>query len=99
MSNKFYVKDTTIGQFVYFNSVNELVNYLGNSMVPRATGGTRAQFVQNLIDLGHGYDDNDGVMLTRALSETFDIGIVRENTHVRTDVHEATRFTSSGYGD
>ena len=96
---KFYVQDTTIGRFVYFDKLNDLVNYLGNELVPRATGGTRGQFVQNLIDLGHGYDDRDGVMLTRALSEKFNIGVVKNNQHVRTDVHVSTRFLSNEYGD
>ena len=96
---KFYINDTTIGKFVYFNTVSELVNYLGNSVVPRATGTTRSQFIQNLIELGHGYDDIDGVTLTRALAESFNIGVVRENSHVRTDIHAATRFTNDGYGD
>lgn len=99
-NNKFYVQDKTIGnKFVYFNEVRDLVNYLGNTLVPRATGKSRAEFIQTLIDLGHGYDDSDGVTLTRVLSESFNIGVVRNNSHVRTDIHAATRFSSEGYGD
>jgi hypothetical protein len=98
--NKYYVQDTTIGgKYVYFNDIRDLVNYLGNTLVPRATGGTRAAFIQNIIDLGHGYDDSDGVTMTRVLSETFNIGVVKNNSHVRTDVHAATRFMKEGYGD
>jgi hypothetical protein len=97
---KYYVQDTTIGgKYVYFDNIRDLVNYLGNTLIPRATGGSRAAFIQNIIDLGHGYDDVDGVTLTRVISETFNVGIVRGNTHVRTDVHATARFANENYGD
>ena len=97
--NKFYVQDTTLGKYVQFNTVAELVSYLGNVLVPRAFNLNRRQYTQNLTDLGHGADDRDGVTLTRALSEQFNIGVVRNNSYVRTDVHTATKFLSEGYGD
>jgi len=53
-----------------------------------------------LIDLGHGYDDGQGVMLTRAISENYNIGVVRNNNQKeRTDVFEATKFLSEEYGN
>ena len=73
-------QDTTVGKYVQFNTVAELVNYLGNVLVPRAFNLSRKQYTQNLTDLGHGPDDRDGVTLTRALSEQFNIGVVRNNT-------------------
>jgi hypothetical protein len=97
--NKFYVQDNTVGKYVIFNTVPELVRYLGESIVPRAFKLTRAQYMQNLADLGHGPDDRDGVTLTRALAEQFNIGVVRNGSYVRTDVHEATQFLTEGYGD
>jgi hypothetical protein len=96
---KFYVHDTTIGKFVYFNSVKDLVFYLGNTLVPRAFKKTRAQYIQHLIDLGHGYDDIDGVTLTRAVAEQYNIGILRDGKHVRTDVHAISSFKDENYGD
>lgn len=96
---KFYVQDSTIGQYVTFNTVPELVRYLGETVVPKAFGLTRAQYMQNLIDLGYGYDDAQGVTLTRALSEQFNIGVVRAGKYIRTDVHEATQFLTEEYGD
>ena len=97
--NKFYIHDTTIGKFVYFNTVKELVNYLKNYLIPRATNNTSQQFIQHLIDLGHGYDDEDGVMITRAISEKFDIGVVKDNKHLRTDIHSTNKYSKEGYGD
>lgn len=97
--NKFYIQDSTVGKYVYFNTVNELVNYL-DKMVPRAHKISRNQYMQNLIDLGHGYDDRAGVTLTRAMQEQFNLGVVtKEGKHVRTDVHTATNFLNKEYGD
>jgi hypothetical protein len=96
--NKFYIQDPTIGRYVTFPTIKDLVKYL-NDMIPRAFRVSREQYVQNLIDLGHGYDDPDGVMLTRALSEEFNIGIIKDNTYVKTDVHTAVAFQKEEYGN
>ena len=97
--NKFYIQDPTLGQqkYVTFNTVPELVNYL-NTMIPRAFKISRAEYMQNLIDLGHGYDDRDGVTLTRAMADQFNIGLVKNGTYVRTDVHTANAFEKEEYG-
>lgn len=96
--NKLYIQDSTIGQYVTFNTVPELVDYL-NKMIPRAFKLTRSDYVQNLLDLGYGYDDRDGVMLTRAMAEQFNMGVIKNNTYVRTDVHSIARFQNDEYGD
>lgn len=96
---KLYIHDTTIGKVVYFNKVNELVSYF-DQFIPRAYNMTRPEFSQHLVDLGHGYDDGSGVVLTRAISEHYNIGVIRDGgKHERTDVFEATAFTDEGYGD
>lgn len=96
--SKFYIQDSTIGKYVTFDSVPDVVRYF-DQMIPRAHKMTRKQFMQNLIDLGHGYDDAEGVTITRAMSEQFNIGVVRNNSYVKTDIHTATRFVKEGYGD
>ena len=96
---KYYIHDTTIGKVAYFNTINELVSYY-EKFIPRAYNLTKPQFIQHLIDLGHGFDDGQGVMLTRAISENYNIGVLRNNgKHERTDVFEATRFLKEEYGD
>lgn len=95
---KYYIHDTTVGKVVYFNTINELVGYY-DKFIPRAYNVSKPQFVQHLIDLGHGFDDN-GVVLTRAISENYNIGVLRKgNKHERTDIFEATRFLKEEYGD
>lgn len=95
--NKLYIQDSTIGRYVTFDTVPQLVGYL-NLMVPRAFNMSRTQYVQNLIDLGHGYDDAAGVMFTRAMAENFNIGIVKNNSYVRTDIHEISNFQTEEFG-
>ena len=95
---KFYINDKTIGRYVYFNSVNELVNYL-DGLCRRATSLTRAQYMQNLIDLGYGYDDAGGVTFTRSLAEQFEMGAInKDGTRIKCDVHEAVSFLKEEYG-
>jgi predicted TIM-barrel enzyme len=84
---------------VYFNTVTSLVNYLKTVLVPAAFNQTTAQYTQYLAELGHGYDDGTGIVLTRAVAESFEIGVVKDGRHVRTDVHTAAGFTDEGYGD
>lgn len=96
--NKLYIQDATIGQYVTFNTVQELVSYL-NTLIPRAFKISRSEYVQNLIDLGHGYDDPQGIMLTRAMADQFNIGVIKNNSYVRTDVHSISNFQNPEYGD
>ena len=96
---KYYINDTTIGKYVYFNKINELVSYY-DKFIPRAYNMTKPQFIQHLIDLGHGYDDGNGVMLTRAITENYNVGIMRSgDKHERTDIFEASAFQKDEYGD
>jgi hypothetical protein len=95
---KFYINDNTIGRYVYFNSVDELVTYL-EGLVKRATGLTRAQYMQNLIDLGYGYDDSQGVIFTRSIAEQFEMGAInKDGGRIKCDVHEAISFLKEEYG-
>jgi hypothetical protein len=99
--NQFYIQDTTRtkDQFRYFPTVQALVAYLPR-VIQRQYSMTRAEYMQHLIDLGHGYDDTDGVTITRALSEVFNIGVVQnDGSHQRTDIHAVSQFKNENYGD
>jgi hypothetical protein len=95
--NKLYIQDSTIRQYVTFNTVPELVAYL-NDLIPRAFKISRSEYVQNLIDLGHGYDDPQGIMVTRVLSEQFNIGFVKNGNYIKADVHELSNFQNEEFG-
>lgn len=96
--NTLYIQDSTIGKYVTFNTVAELVKYISDQIVPRAFKLTRAQYMQNLIDLGYGYDDIDGVTLTRAVADQFNIGVIKNGNYMRTDVHTADAFNKDEFG-
>lgn len=97
--SKFYIQDSTVNRYVYFDTVPEVVDYLGQ-ITQRAYGLSRQQYTQNLADLGYGPDDRDGVTFTRALSEQFNIGVVASDGRlVKTDIHTATSFLKEEYGD
>lgn len=95
---KFYIQDSTIGRYVVFNTVPEVVKYL-EAMIPRAFHMSKEEYIQNLLDLGYGYDDRDGVMLTRVMSEQFNVGVIKDGAYVRTDIHQAAAFTKPEYGN
>jgi len=97
--SKFYVQDPLLKRVVYHNTVSDVVRHL-SEMVKPLTGHSKAEFIQHLIDLGHGYDDPQGVMFTRAMAEKVNIGVLnKDKTHVRCDVHEVTNFQKEEYGD
>jgi hypothetical protein len=100
MKKQFYVQDPTTGNFVYFDTVPQLVDALGE-LTQKLFGLTRKQYTQNLEDMNMGtYDDAQGAMFTRAMSEQCNIGVVRaDGQHVKTNVHEATNFQGSEYSD
>jgi len=95
---KLFIKDTKLGKYVYFSELGKLVEYL-SKLSDSTFNQTRKQFMQTLIDLGHGYDDPQGVTFTRAMAEHFDIGIVNNmGAHVKCDVHTAIAYNKEGYG-
>lgn len=95
--NKFYIQDTTVGKYVTFDTVPQVVKYL-EGMIPRAFKMSKESYIQNLLDLGYGYDDRGGVMLTRVMGEQFNIGVVKDNNYIRTDIHTVEAFQKEEFG-
>lgn len=96
---KYYIQDSTIGKYVYFNKINELISYF-DTFIPRAFGINKKQYIQNLVDLGHNAEDPEGITLTQQIQENFNIGVVQnDGKHVRTDVHQASKYIKEEYGD
>ncbi len=90
--NKFYIVDTTLNNkpFLY-ETVSQVVKHLEDS-VQRKFRQTRKQYMQNLIDLGYGYDDESGKVFTQSLSEYFNIGVVNQNNYKRCNIHEVDQY-------
>ena len=90
--SKYYIVDTTIGtKPVIFEEIEQLISHLEGT-VQRKFRQTRKQYMQNLIDLGHGYDDPQGIYFTELMMEKFDVGLRRKDgRHVRSNIHEHAR--------
>lgn len=88
---KYYILDTTLSRKpLLFETVDELVHHLEGT-VWRKFKLNRATYMDNIISLGYGYDDDLGSTFATSLAEHFDIGVIREGRLMRTNVHEAAR--------
>jgi 7-cyano-7-deazaguanine synthase in queuosine biosynthesis len=96
---KIYITDTTLipVRDVLFDSYPAAIQYL-EGISQRAFGQTRRDYMLLLESVGHGYDDNNSVNFVRAMSERFDIGMVREGRKMRCDISSATVFDKEEYG-
>ena len=89
---KYYIIDKQVShQPAIFNSLNELVGTL-ERVVQYKFKMTRKQYMQNLIDLGHGVDDALGRTFTESMSEYVEIGVIKNNACVRCNVHEVAHY-------
>ena len=94
-----YIADTTLAPVknVLFDNYTTAVQYL-EGMSQRAFGQTRRDYMLLLESVGHGYDDNNSVNFVRAMSERFEIGIVRDGRKMRCDISSAELFSQEEYG-
>ncbi len=88
---KYFIKDTTTNQLIIVDTLPQAVNYLEN-LCKKTLRKSRKQFMDEMVSLGHGYDDDSGAYFTQLMSEKFQIGIQKDNGKlVKTNIHEATR--------
>lgn len=98
---KYYIVDTTLSNTPkVYTSLQEVIHHLEGT-VQRQFKLTRAQYMQNLIELGHGYDDDGGITFAQSMAESFNMGIIKQGNYVRTNIHEATNHNTyrQQYGD
>jgi hypothetical protein len=90
---KYYLVDTTQSTDPqFFNNVADLVKHLEGT-VQRKFRLTRKQYMQNLIDLGYGYDDPEGATFASSMGETFSMGSYQDGRLIRSNIHETSRNT------
>lgn len=90
---KYYIVDPTIGNKVYyFNTLNEIVSHLEKSC-QKLHGLSRKDYMRNLEELGHSSDDELGKHFIEAMSESFNIGVIKNSTLVRCNIFEATHYS------
>ncbi len=95
--NKFYVRDGK--NVAYFKTVSEVVYFLEKAVVLKLNTN-RKDWMQHIMDLGHGLDDPSGKNFVESLASQIETGVVqRDGKHVRCSIFEATVFSSPEYGD
>lgn len=94
--NTFYVKDGR--QIKYLSSVPEVVVFL-ELVVKEKTKMNRSEWMQHIVDLGHGSDEKSGKNFVESMQELVEIGVVRGKKLIRCSIYEATAFTDPEYGD
>lgn len=96
---KIYITDTTIkpAQDKLFDNYSNAVRYL-EGVAQRAFGQSRRDYMLMLESMGHGSDDTSSVNFVRAMSERFNIGLIREGRKMRCDITSAFVFNKPEYG-
>ena len=96
---KYYVIDTTVrpSQTLKFDTYPELVSHL-EGMSRRQYGQSRKERMIILEEVGHGYDDNQGVNFVRSMAEVFNMGVLREEGLMRCDVTSVALYQKEEYG-
>ena len=88
---KYFIKDTTIDKIVILDSLSQTVSYL-ETLCKKTLRKSRKQFMDEMVALGHGYDDDNGAYFTQLMSEKFQVGVQNDKGKlVKTNIHEATR--------
>lgn len=89
--SRFYIKDTLNNKVIYKNNVFEIVEYL-EILCKKAFQQNRKVFMEEMVSLGHGYDDPNGIYFTELMSDKFEIGIVKNDGSLkRCNIHEYSR--------
>lgn len=89
--NNYYIKNELDQKIVYCESVPEVVENL-ELICKKLTKKSRSEFMTEMVSLGHGYDDPQGIYFTELMADKFDIGVVsRDGRHKRCNIHEHAR--------
>lgn len=90
---KYFIIDSTIKKDpIYYNNIKDVITHLEGS-VKRKFKVNRKDYMQNLTDLGHGYDESTGKLFVDSLYKHFGIGIVKDNRHVKCNIHDVDKYS------
>lgn len=101
---KYYITDTTLRppQEKTFTTYSEVISYL-EGMTIRESGRSRKQLMNELMELGYGFDDRNSVAFIRNMAERFSIGVIRDAGGVlrktRCDITAIEQYQKDEFGD
>lgn len=92
MKKSFYVSDPTFSKdLLLFETPSQVVKHLEGT-VRRRFGKTRQQWMQDWIDLGNGYDDDQGITFVSSLSDYFNVGVIHsDGRQIKCNIFESVR--------
>lgn len=93
---KYYVRDGNLSK--QFDTIPQVVRFL-EELVKIKFGKTRAQWMDDLVSLGHGYDDDKGQTFTNTLAEHVEIGVVRGDRLLRATIHDVDNHNRPEFGN
>lgn len=95
---KYYIIDTTLNKEFQFESFNDTVKHLEGTC-HRKFGKTRKNYMDDMVSLGFSPDDSRATQFVRLMSEAVNIGVIRSNGKMRTDITNIEMYNKSEFGD
>jgi hypothetical protein len=90
---KYYIQHNKLGtKPVLLNTINEVAQRLGD-LCKSTSGMSRSAFMQNRVDLGHPSDESSGRTFIEAMSETVNIGLVKDGQLLRCNICDANHYS------
>ena len=95
---KYYIVDTTVNKEFQFETFNDTVKHLEGAC-QRKFGQSRKTYMDNMVSLGYSPDDQRATQFVRLMTEAFNVGVIRSNGKMRTDITNIERYNKSEFGD
>lgn len=89
--SRYYIKDNAKNTVWQCATVPEVVATL-EQLCRKITRQDRKGFMLEMVSLGHGYDDPQGVYFTELMADKLEIGVInKEGRYKRCNIHEHAR--------
>jgi hypothetical protein len=89
--SNYYIKESIENKIWHCATVSEVVSRL-EQLCYKITNLSRKQFMLEMISLGHGYDDPNGVYFTELMANKLEIGVITtDGRYKRCNIHEHAR--------
>ena len=96
--NKYYIKDPNSNTVMKFKTYDETVLFLEKYCALKFKK-TRTQYMNDAVALGYSPDDQSATQFVRLMSDTVEVGVIREHGKMRTDITTIDRYNKPEFGD
>jgi len=95
---KYYIKDPNSSNVMKFKTYDETVLFLEKFCTLKFKK-TRAEYMNEAVAIGYSPDDREATQFVRLMSEAVEVGVIRENSLMRTDITSIERYNKPEFGD